>query len=144
RRPVRYAGIRRDLVRALPLRLSLEIGRRIKVMMGIDQCSLCLTARGRRCQEGCSTDSSESCEKLAPGRVAGCADWAVAEIHGRSPGCLLMERVRRASSPPVSSFRFGASKDGPIRHLEASMRRRPVTEGLVFISSATRHAADDV
>jgi len=45
---------------------------------------------------------------------------------------------------PVLAIAFAASKDGPIRHLEASMRRRPVTEGLVFIPSGTRHAADDV
>src|SRR5262249_24457894 len=113
RRPVRYAGIRRDLARAIPLHLSLEIGPWIQVMMSIAQCSLCLTARGRRCQEGCSTDDSEPCEKLAPGRVAGCADWAVVEVHGRSPGCLLMERVRRASSARLSPSRFAASKDGP-------------------------------
>src|SRR5262249_51815587 len=112
RSPVRYARIRWDLVHALPLHLSLEIGRRIKVVMGIDQIPLCLTARGRRCQQGCSTDSSEPCEKLASGRMAGCADWAVVEIHGRSPGYLLMERVRPASSARFSPLRLAARKDG--------------------------------
>ena len=141
--PVRYAGIRRDLARALPLHLSLEIGRRIKVMMGIDQVPLCLTARGRRRQQGCSADSCEPCEKLAPGRVARCADWAVVEIHGRSPGYILVKRVRPASSARFSSLRFAASKDGPIRHLEASMPRRKLTEGLVFIPCGTRHADGD-
>src|SRR5262249_5255620 len=125
RRPVRYARIRWDLVGALPLHLSLEIGRRIKVMMGIDQFPLCLAARGGRCQYGCGTDGSEPCEKLASGRMAGCADWAVVEIHDRSPGCLLMERVRPAASARFSPVRFAARKDGPIRHLEANMRRRP-------------------
>src|SRR5262245_23758353 len=81
-------------------------------MMGIDQCPLCLTARVRRCQEGCSPDSSEPCEKLAPGRVAGCADWAVVEIHGRSPGCLLMERVRPASSARFSPLRLPPARMG--------------------------------
>jgi hypothetical protein len=55
-----------------------------------------------------------------------------------------MDRVRPESSAQFSPLRFAASKDGPIRHLEASMRRRPVTEGIVFIPSATRHADDDV
>jgi hypothetical protein len=113
-------------------------------MMGIDQFPLCLTVRGRRCQYGCSTDSSEPCEKLASGSMAECADWAVVEIHDRSPGCLLMEQVRPASSARFSPLRFSASKDGPIRHLEASMRRRPLTEGLAFIPSGTRHADDDI
>src|SRR5262249_44147311 len=143
RRPVRYAGIRRDLARALPLHLSLEIGRRIKVMMGIDQFPLCLTARGRRCQQGCSTDSSEPCEKLAPGRMAGCADWAVVEIHGRSPGYILVKRVRPTSCARFSPLRLAARKDGPIRHLEANTRRRPLTEVLIFIPSARRHADYD-
>src|SRR5262249_56590453 len=94
--------------------LSLEMGRRIKVMMGIDQCPPRLTARGRRCQEGCSTDSSEPCEKLAPGGIAGCADWAVVEIHGRSPGCLLMERVRPAPCARLSPLRFAPGRAGLI------------------------------
>src|SRR5262249_61371029 len=98
----------------------------------------------RRSNGGCSPDRCEPCEKLPPGRVAGCADWAVVEIHGRSPGCLLMEQVRPASSARFSPLRFAASKDGPIRHLEANMRRRPLTEGLVFIPSGTRHADDDI
>ena len=55
-----------------------------------------------------------------------------------------MERVRPASSARFSPLRFAASKDGPIRHLEASTRRHPLTEGLVFIPSATRHVDDDI
>jgi len=55
-----------------------------------------------------------------------------------------MERMRPAAFARFSPLRFAARKDGPIRHLEANMRRRPLTEGLVFIPSGTRQADDDV
>src|SRR5262249_55646972 len=155
RSPVRYARIRWDLVGALPLHLSLEIGRRIKVMMGIDQFPLCLAARGGRCQYGCGTDSSEPCEKLASGRMAGCADWAVVEIHDRSPGCLLLKFMivlpdvflwsgcgrrpppgsRQCVLPPGKT---GQSATSRLTCADAH------TEGLVFIPSGTRHADDDI
>jgi hypothetical protein len=37
--------------------------------------------------------------------MAGRADWAVVEIHGRSPGCLLMERVQHLIDRDVRLFR---------------------------------------
>jgi hypothetical protein len=71
RRPVRHTGERWNLARTLPLHLPLEIGRRIEVMMGIDQFSLRLTERDRRHQGGRSAQGSEAGEKLAPGGVLG-------------------------------------------------------------------------
>ena len=57
------------------------------MMMGVDQFARCLGEHRRRRQHGRSADGPEAREKLAPGRVTGVADWAIVEIHGRSPGC---------------------------------------------------------
>src|SRR5262249_60644656 len=74
-------------------------------MMGIDPCSLCLSAHVRRDQYHRRTDGSEPGKKLAPGCAAGNTDRAVVEIHDLPPGCI-MERARPAVLRKVLGFSF--------------------------------------
>src|SRR5262249_56222384 len=68
---------------------ALEIGRRVEVMVRVDQFRRALAERCRRRQHRRGADRTEPGEKLPPRRVAGFANWAIVESHGRSSRILL-------------------------------------------------------
>ena len=85
RRPIEHVRRRRNVALAFPFLLHCQVGRRIEVIVGVDQR---LGALGMH--RGCRQHRGQSCaayarQKLAAGRARRIANRAIVEQHGSPP-----------------------------------------------------------